>query len=297
MSGQRSGGRPARSTSSTQANGRLPTARGGAGAARQGGQAVSQRESGTVFRVLALLEALVEHPDETNSQLATRVDLPRPTVHRLLAMLQQRGFAAHSRATNYTAGPALHRLAGKLHAQLPWARLAGPVLRHLSDAFSETAFLNLLVREKLARFVVLSAAPPVPLRYAVDLNELSSLLWGASSRSILAFLTPAEIEAAILRDDPAPFDGRRIDRDELTRSLERTRNAGFALVRSQRARDAVGIAVPFFDSAGDVRGSVALTVPVERYQEAALKRYAPALKKAASSLSAQLGWTPDEAAR
>ena len=251
---------------------------------------VPQRESGTVFRVIALIEALVEFPDETNSQLAERVDLPRPTVHRLLGMLQQRGFAAHSASTHYAAGPALHRLAGKLHAQLPWANLAGPLLRHLSDAFSETAFLNLLVREKLARFVVLSAAPPVPLRYAVDLNELSSLLWGASSRSILAYLSAEEIEAAIARDDPAPFDGHRIDRGELQGSLAQTRAVGMALVRSQRARDAVGIAVPFFDSAGEVRGSVALTVPVERYQDAALKRYAPALKKAAASLSTQLGW-------
>lgn len=264
----------------------------GAGTGTPAAKVSPERESGTVFRVLNLIEALIEYPGETNSELADRLDLPRPTVHRLLGMLSERGFAAQSEPARYVAGGALQRLAGRLNSHLPWANLAGPLLRHLSDSFSETAFLNLLVRERLSRFVVLSTQPPIPLRYAIDINEWVSLLWGAGGRAILAYLTAGEIATAIARNDPSPFGGQSVDPRELHRSLAATRNVGYALVRSHRQRDAVGIAVPFFDATGEVMGSIGITLPAERYQERNVVRYATALIKAASSLSTKLGRDP-----
>jgi DNA-binding IclR family transcriptional regulator len=207
-------------------------------------------------------------------------------------MLSERGFAAQPEPAHYVAGGALQRLAGRLNSHLPWANLAGPLLRHLSDSFSETAFLNLLVRERLSRFVVLSTQPPIPLRYAIDINEWVSLLWGAGGRAILAHLTAEEIAAATARNDPSPFGGQPVDPRELHRSLAAARNVGYSLVRSHRQRDAVGVAVPFFDATGEVMGSIGLTLPAERFQERNLSRYAAALIKAASSLSTKLGRDP-----
>ena len=43
------------------------------------------KETGTVRRVLGLLSALADRPGESAQSLATRLNLPRSSVHRLLA--------------------------------------------------------------------------------------------------------------------------------------------------------------------------------------------------------------------
>ena len=246
-----------------------------------------------MFRVLNLIEALIEYPGETNSELADRLDLPRPTVHRLLGMLSERGFAAQSEPAHYVAGGALQRLAGRLNSHLPWASLAGPLLRHLSDSFSETAFLNLLVRERLSRFVVLSTQPPIPLALRDRHQRVGVAALGRGWPR-----DPGVPDRARRLPRPSRATTRRrsagsaVDPRELHRSLAATRNVGYSLVRSHRQRDAVGVAVPFFDATGDVMGSIGLTLPAERYQERNLPRYATALIKAASSLSTKLGRDP-----
>ena len=73
------------------------------------------------------------------------LDVAPSTVHRLLAMLQYRGFVQQNAATRaYEAGPTLDRIAVSLLRQMDVRERARPVLQQLSAELQETVHLGRL---------------------------------------------------------------------------------------------------------------------------------------------------------
>ncbi len=246
-------------------------------------------DTGTVHRVARLIGQLVDHPGSSVAALAARVDLPRSTTHRLLALLRDEGFAENGIDGGFTAGSELLRLASRLVADLPLQRIALPVLDALCARFDETALLTLLDRRGLRMFYGAQAAPPDPMRYAIELNRPESLAWGATGRSLLAWLTDEEIAAVVARDERAPVTGEAVDEPALRTALRRIRADGYALTRAHRTAHAVGIAAPFFGGDGEVLGNVALLIPAFRFRPDRTATLVTALRDAAQAMSGRLG--------
>lgn len=191
----------------------------------------------------------------------------------------------------YQPGLALYRLAGKLATDMPLNQLAEPILQEVRDQTDETVILALLERSELQMYFSLSASPSHPLRYTICLNRLQPLSWGATARSLLAFLTPEEIEDVIQRGEPSPLNGRPLDPAELREGLATIREQGYALSYAERAPESHGIAVPFFDSQGQIRGNLTLTVPDFRFDPANVPAWIELLRKAGATLTSRLGWS------
>jgi DNA-binding IclR family transcriptional regulator len=242
-------------------------------------------ETGTIRRVLMVLRDLVDHPGTTPASIASRLGLPRSTIHRLLAMLRADDFAATDTDGAPIPGPELYRMAGRLRSSIPYHTLAEPLLRELCDEFGETSLLVLIERRQLKMFCAASAAPTDPMRYNIELNRLESLAWGATGRAMLAYLPRAEIDAVIARGEPSPSDSRPLSATEVMRALAAIRRQGYAVTRSHRTRGAVGVAVPLFDAARQVLGSVALLIPEFRYGAHPLTRLVAALTRSSTALS------------
>lgn len=254
----------------------------------EGEQTTRPGETGTVRRVLMVLRDLADHPGDTPSSIAARLALPRSTVHRLLAMLRADDFAALNAEGAPTPGPELYRIAGRLQASIPYHALAEPMLRALCDRFGETSLLVLIERRQLRMFCAASASPADPMRYNIELNRLESLAWGATGRAMLAFLSRPDIDAVIARGEPSPSDNRPLRKTELLRSLASIRREGYAVTRSHRTRGAVGVAVPLFDGAQRVLGSVALLIPEFRFSAHPLTHLATALAQTSAAMSSRL---------
>jgi DNA-binding IclR family transcriptional regulator len=250
----------------------------------------SPADTGTVNRVLRILSAFAARDRWPLNELARELDLPRASVHRLLKLCRPLGFVDQDAEGLYTAGIELYRVAGKLSAEMPINRLAAPLLQGLRDATDETAMLVLLSRQELRIFMSDIAWPSHPLRYTVALNHLQPLTWGAAGRSILAFMEQDEIEQAIGQAATSPLNGRELDAAGLRKTLEEIRKLGYATSYAERAPDMHGIAVPFFDQEGQVRGNLMLTVPHFRYDEKEQERYLGLLRDASAELMRRLGW-------
>lgn len=256
---------------------------------RDGSADGAARETGTVRRVLLMLGTLIDKPGLSANQIATELNLPRSTAHRLLAMLRADSFALLQKDGSFAAGPELYRLAGRLRASLPHARLAQPLLEQLSARFDETSVLAILDRRQLKMFYASTASPADPMRYNIAVNRLEPLVWGATGRAILAHLPAADVEAAIRLKEPSPADGQPLKRAELQGSLAQIRRQGFAVTHSHRTRGAVGIAVPFFDADGQVLGDVGFLIPEFRFARHHADELVRALSEAAASLTRQFG--------
>ncbi|HEY8356202.1 MAG TPA: IclR family transcriptional regulator C-terminal domain-containing protein, partial [Ramlibacter sp.] len=129
------------------------------------------------------------------------------------------------------------------------------------------------------------------LRYSVECNRLQPLAWGAAGHAILAFLPDAEIAQVIEQKDASPLGRKPLPPEQLRKSLARTREAGYAASFGQRAEDMHGIAVPFFDRAGQVRGNILLNIPHFRFRPEREQVYVQLLRKAAHELQRRMGWS------
>jgi DNA-binding IclR family transcriptional regulator len=249
------------------------------------------KETSTVKRVLLLLQCLVDHPGESAQSLAQRLNLPRSSVHRLLATLRDNEYALQEGAAAFGPGLELYRMAGKLGAHMPYAKLAGPFLQALSDRFHETSILTLLERHQLKMFHAASGSPADPMRYNIRLNALEPLVWGATARILLAHLSEEEIDRAIARGEPSPVEGLAPDSEEIRAALARIREDGYAITNSHRTPKTIGVGAPFFDAQGEIAGSLGFLIPLFRWDGADSDAIVHALREAAAGLSRQLGYS------
>lgn len=259
------------------------------------GAKMAGAETGTVRRVLLALTELIDNPGVSANATAKRLNLPRSTVHRLFTMLKQSGFAVQGADGAFAPGPELHRLAGRLRANVPYAELATPVLQELATSVGETCVLAIVTPPSLGMYFAAAASPPDPMRYNVELNRVGSLAWGATARAILAYLPATEIEAVIRSAERSPNGARTLDPVRLRAELEQIRKNGFAVSHGHRTANAVGVAVPFFAADGSVVGDVSLLIPEARFRKERLGELVAALRHAAAQISVRLGYVrPDD---
>ena len=127
------------------------------------------------------------------------------------------------------------------------------------------------------------------MRYAPQINQLGSLCWGATAISLLAFLTPEEIDTVIARREPSPVHGQPADPASLRAELETIRSLGYATSRGQRSPEGIAVAVPFFDASGNVVGNLGVTSPAYCYTEVKGGQILSLLREMAAELSHSLG--------
>jgi IclR family KDG regulon transcriptional repressor len=259
------------------------------GRTREAVPGAQERETGTIRRVLMLLSSLADYPGESAQSLAARLNLPRSTVHRLLATLRVNGFAESDAGKSFEPGSELFRIAGRLSTRMPYRKLAEPYLQTLSAQFHETSILALLAREKLKMFYAAKGSPSDPMRYNIELGALEPLVWGATARVMLAYLTEQNIATALKRREPSPARQLRPDESELRKSLTQIRRDGYGITFAHRTLNTVGIAAPFFDGGGEVVGSVGFLIPEYRWTSSPQDAVITAIVNAAALLSHQLG--------
>lgn len=263
----------------------------GAAHAASHGLGSDVKETSTVKRILLLLQCLVDYPGETAQSLAQRLNLPRSSVHRLLATLCTNEFARHEATGGFGPGLELYRMASKLGTRMSYRKLAESYLQELSAQFHETSILTLLERQQLKMFHAASGSPTDPMRYNIRLNALEPLVWGATARVLLAHLSDEEISRAIAKKEPSPVQGLIPDEAEINESLWRIRADGHAITHSHRTPNTVGVAAPFFNGAGEVVGSLGFLIPEFRWTGTHPDNVVQALLHAAAALSRQLGYS------
>jgi IclR family KDG regulon transcriptional repressor len=122
------------------------------------------------------------------------------------------------------------------------------------------------------------------------LGQHMPLLLGASSRILLAYMEPDELNR-VLKANTAGTD---FDRAAFDREVARFRRQGFALTRGQRVPGLTAIAAPIFDIAGHVPHCLALTGPSVRIDPRD-SDLSDILVAAGRDISNRLGASPEHA--
>jgi DNA-binding IclR family transcriptional regulator len=228
--------------------------------------------SKTADQTLVVLECVADHGPITPTEIARRLKMHRPAVHRSLATLHRRGYVRRV-ADGYLPGVAALRIAQRVEPALLAA--ARPVLESLARQHGETFILTIPDGDEavLAEQAV-GGRHFVRVQFARGFRHPLAL--GASGRAILAWLDDGRAErlAAAARDAAA-----------LRRSLAEIRKQGYAVSHDELSTNVYGVSAPVLRRSEAV-ASLGVVLPAARADDlAALARI---MKGAAQSVSRSL---------
>lgn len=219
-----------------------------------------------ITRAAAILGALAE-PDGGRSlaQLAAQTGLPKTTVHRICAALEQVGYV-HTEAASgrRELGATLLRLAVVGRRDL--ISLLEPSLERLSMDLNETVDLAVLDGGQVL-FVAQHPAPQRALMAIARVGAHFPAYTLASGKALLARLPREEILRRLPRRLEPTLGGRPRTRETLLRELAEIRANGLAYEREEMRHGICAVAVAVTDVDGR-SASIAVPMPAARFAEA-----------------------------
>ncbi len=240
----------------------------------------------STLRLLLILERVAEAgvpvtPTEINQSL----QLPKPTIHRLFATLEEEGFLSRDiDGRSYTPGRRLRRMSGGIISSLRvrTARLA--ILTRLSRDIGETC--NIAVPERDAMIYIERVETHWPLRIQLPIGTSVPFYCTASGKMYLSTLAHGHLRRYAAAADLAPRAPRTIrDPERFLREIESIRVRGHALDDEEFMGGMVALAVPILESGGRLVSTLSFHAPTQRFDVARALTFLPQLRAAATSLS------------
>ena len=236
----------------------------------------------SLTRAIALLRAMQHFPrGVTTAELARVTELPPATAGRLLATLEDAGFAERDEE-GWSVGRELVRIAQRAEPQRALARSARPVLAELAAAAKESAMLG--VPRGRVRVVVIAQADGPRLLGITNWvgRSIADLHASAAGKLLLAELDDRAAVAWMRRIGPRRLTSRTlVAQGALLDELARVRDQGWAEIDGESEPGLASVAVPVRAADGALVGMIGYSGPSERLDRAAL--VAP-LQRAASTL-------------
>lgn len=216
-----------------------------------------------VERALAILTAFSGDRDALSlAEVAERTGLYKSTILRLIVSLERFGFLVKDGEGAYRLGQELWRL-GSLYARaFDPARIIRPVLQRLVDTTAETA--SFYIRAGDERVCLYRLNSPRSTRHHLEEGVRLPLDRGAAGRVLLA------------------FGGRKGP------IYDKIREGNEYVSLGERDREIAAAAVPVFDGGGALRGTLAVSGPLSRFDGKAQSLALKALHQAAATLPALL---------
>ena len=242
-----------------------------------------------VHRATAILMALRGERDGLSlSQISERVGLPRSTVYRLVAALEQERFVVSaSPSRGFRLGPALASLA--VAASRDTAALIHPFLVDLSAELHETVDLAVLEHDHIL-FVDQVAAATQQLRVVSALGALLPAHCTANGKALLAALPNEEVErllpARLKKLTPKTITSRA----KLLEELDEVRATGVGYSREEHTTGICAVSMTVDSVEGPV-GAVSVPLPAQRFygSERAL---VAAVRRTRGAVNEMLGAAP-----
>ena len=247
----------------------------------------SERSS-AVQRTFALLEMIVtENRPMSLAQMAERLSLPKPTVHRLASRLEEEGLLAREPSgKQFTIGPRLNTLAIDTLAASAQRAPRHAVLQSLAEETGETCNLGMLDGN---RVVYLDRVETHwPLRLQLSVGSHVPLHCSAMGKLFLSQMPKRTRERLYAAGPLQRYTEQTItDTEQLEAALEKIRSEQAAVNDREYMVGLVGLAVPVPDPFRKGRFSAALAIhaPEPRLNATDIRSLLPVMRRAAERLS------------
>jgi DNA-binding IclR family transcriptional regulator len=224
----------------------------------------------------------------SNSELAERTGLARPTVSRLAQTLVALGYLAYvPKLGSYTLGAAIASLCHSLLAGMPNRIAAQPFLREVAQATGLPASLGARDQLRMINIETVRRDNAPPARF--DLGAQIPLATTAMGRAYLYALP--EAERNLLMERIRHDVGRQWPsvRAGVHRSFDMLQKRGFCVSAGEWRPDVVGVGAPVTIADGTVLAVNCGGPPFDLSLERALADVGPRIAHAAASIEGNVG--------
>jgi IclR family transcriptional regulator, acetate operon repressor len=255
-----------------------------------------QDNASATLRAIAVLEIIVRADRPVSlTEVMTDVDLPKPTVYRILTLLAHSGLLLREPdGKRYTVGPRLAHFGTEILMNSSVRGSRHAILQRLVDDIGETCNFTMLDGSEVVYLDRVETA--WPLRMNLQPGSRVPLHCTASGKLFLAMLSRAQ-RAKLLDNLPLHryTENTITDRGKLEQELERIRRDKTSTDNEEYLTGLVCVAVPVLSRDGKPCASVAVHAPVARMSMDKALAHVPALRRAAIALTQT--YQEDEVAR
>ncbi len=243
----------------------------------------------TLFRAISLLEEIATAEYSLSAaDLTKRLDIPKPTTHRLLAQLEEQQLLSRDLdGRHLLPGPRLHRMA---IATLANESLKAPrrmLLERLAREVGETCNLALLDGHQLLYYDRVETNWPVRIQLAPGSHL--PLHCTASGKLFLALMPPRRRRAllsSLTLEAHTPYTLTSIS--ALDAKLAQIARDQLSTDNEEFIQGMVAIAVPIYDRVGQIIATLAIHAPRLRHSIESLLEWAPLVRQVAAELEETL---------
>lgn len=252
---------------------------------------VEQRRAGTLSTGLDILEVLASASNGLGvTELAEQVGSDKGNVHRLLKVLQERGYVEQSESTRrYHASVQLVALSGRLLRSLDLIEIARPVLQRLREATGES--VHLAKANRSGGVYIAQERNSARVSVETEIGSRPILHATATGKALLA-ATRNRLDGLVTEPLDAYTPRTITDIDRLRRDLDRVVERGYAIDDEELNIGVRCVAAPVFDMYGTTVGCIGLSGPSTRVTMKALPQLGTAIREAARQITAGIGGEP-----
>jgi len=243
----------------------------------------------TVTRVLDILETVAasERP-LSPTDLATQLNIPKASLHRLVGALEQHGFLqTRMNQRGLQPGHRLNKVALGVLASAPLQAQRRTILASLSQEIGETC--NIAVPDGAEMIYFDRAETHWPVRVQLQIGSRVPVWATAGGKMYLSSLTRAKREALISNVKLKPFTKNTVlDKEQLLAEIDATEQRGYALDNEEYIDGMVALAVAIADETDRLYATLSFHAPCMRVPFASVTDFLPQIIKASASLSTLL---------
>jgi len=245
------------------------------------------KNSSPLLRGLLILEKVSTSSRAlTVADLLEEVDIPKPTVHRITAQLEEAGYLQYEpNNKRLTIGPKLKDIGFDVLTNRVSGAPRHAILKALSEEIEETCNCAMLDGDHTIYFDRVESDG----LYRIDLKIGSHLPLHctASGKLFLAHMPANQRKKLISAAPLKQYTERSItDPVQLEAELKLIKRDGIGIDDEEFVPGMVALAVPVFNAKNEICFTVAMHAPAIRKSLALLRQYLPSLKRAAASMSA-----------
>lgn len=239
----------------------------------------------TNLRLLLLVEQVAkEGAPISPGTLSDALNLPKPTVHRLLATAEEEGFLQRDiDGRSFGPGYRLRNLAANTLSSQRVRTERLLILKALAEEIGETC--NLAAPGRYSMMYIDRVETHWPLRIQLPVGTRVPFHCTASGKMYLSSMRSDKLQrllTAMPLEQETPFS--IVETDALVAEVALTRSRGYATDSEEFLEGMAAVAVPICDDQGRLLTTLSIHAPVHRYNLDKLKEAIPSLKAAAARL-------------
>ncbi|OZU87213.1 hypothetical protein CIL03_18140 [Virgibacillus indicus] len=250
--------------------------------------------SKSLVKAIKVLDCFILKPEMTINELAETANMPKTTVFRLAASLEEAGLLVKKRKSSHdvTYRMSLKMLTYSKHVseQLKYNEIALPHIKRLNEEIDELVHVSIMEGDEAVYVETIDSSKPV--RLVVKVGKRAPLYAGSAPKLLLSSKSDEELDAYLENTELKKLTKNTLDNKERVKEeVKKIRKKGYSISYSENFKGTVGLSYPIYDHEGNSVAALGVSIPVIDHTKEREEFLLNKLEKTVKDIWKELGYT------